>query len=76
MNDTVIVQIYSGMLASHRATVDDILIERGLREDFLNRCRNLLGDVPEAGILRRLVTLRKSRRLPTLRNADSTKDHN
>ena len=76
MNDKAIVEVYSGILGSDRATVDDILIEHDLRERFVNRCRDLLGDVPEAKILRRLVTMRKARRLPTLRKGDCTADHN
>ena len=76
MYDKALVEVYAEMLSSHRATVDDILIDLPLREHFVQRCQNLLGDVPEARILRRLVTLRKGRRLPTLRGGNSMSDRN
>jgi hypothetical protein len=70
MNDSTLIEVYGRMLAEHRATVDDILIESTLRNDFVGRCQHLLGDVPEARLLRRLLTLRKRRRLPTSRGVD------
>jgi len=63
--DPVITEVYVEMARSHGASVDDILVEPELREEFLSNSRRVLGsEVGESVLLRRLQNLRKRSKLP------------
>ena len=63
--DPVITEVYVEMVCSRGASVDDILVEPELREEFLSNSRRVLGsEVGEAVLLRRLQNLRKQSKLP------------
>jgi hypothetical protein len=53
------------MVRQSGASVDDILVDPHLREEFLAHCRQSLAtDTSEEAILRRLQNLRKQSKLP------------
>ena len=63
--DPVITDVYVEMVRTHGASVDDILVEPELRQEFLSNSRVLLGtDFGESVLLRRLHNLRKQSKLP------------
>ena len=63
--DPVITAVYVEMVRTRGASVDDILVEPELRQEFLSNSRVLLGtDVNESVLLRRLHNLRKQSKLP------------
>lgn len=67
MQDHVLTEVYRRLRQVKGATVDDILETPELRQEFLNDSRRVLGNLPERGLLHRLVYLRKRKRLPASR---------
>jgi hypothetical protein len=66
--DPVIIDCYKQMLNAHHCTVDDILEDPDLRNEFLSAVRASLTDGTahtEREILHGLTNLRKRSRLPT-----------
>jgi hypothetical protein len=63
--DPILIAAYVRMVRQHGASVDDILVDPQLREEFLAHCRlSLAPDTSEESILRRLHNLRKQSKLP------------
>lgn len=63
--DPILTAVYVHMARHHNASVDDILVDPLLREEFVTLCRRSVGeDVPEEKLLRRLAGLRKRSKLP------------
>jgi len=63
--DQILIDIYKQMVRVHKSSVDDILVNPELREEFLSNSRSLLGkETDEQTLLRRLHNLRKRSRLP------------
>ena len=68
--EPILIAFYTQMLKAHpnRCSVDRILEDPELRNEFLGRVRASAGDRPEYDILRTLHNLRKRSKLP--RRAD------
>jgi hypothetical protein len=64
MHDHVITEVYKRMRQVQGVTVDDILVTPELRVQFLDQVCRVVGNLPERGLLHRLVYLRKRKRLP------------
>lgn len=63
--DPMLIAAYVRMVREHGASVDDILVDPELRQEFLSHVRLSVGaDAAEEAILRRLHNLRKRSRLP------------
>ncbi len=63
--DHTLKAVYARIVRDHGASVDDILVDPALREQFLSNSREFLGtDVGEETLLRRLQNLRKQSKLP------------
>ena len=63
--DPILIAAYERIVRRHGASVDDILVDPDLREEFLAHCRqSLAADTSEVAILRRLHNLRKQSKLP------------
>jgi hypothetical protein len=63
--DSILIAACVRMVRQHGASVDDILVDPQLREEFLSHCRlSLAAGTSEEAILRRLHNLRKQSKLP------------
>ena len=63
--DTSLIEVYGKMLKSRFCSVDDILCEPELRQEFLSEARHVAGsELLEDAILKRLTNLRKRKKLP------------
>jgi hypothetical protein len=72
--DVTLVDIYKQMVRLHKCSVDDILVDPNLRQEFLSNSRSRLGsDMAEETLLRRLSNLRKRSKLP--RASDLIAEH-
>jgi hypothetical protein len=69
MHDNTLISIYGHMSDSRHCSSEDMLEAPELRTEFLARCRQELGNLPERYLLHRLGYLRKKRRLPSRRKA-------
>jgi hypothetical protein len=65
--DSVVMEAYSSVHASRRASADDILVSPSLRSEFLSLVRERMAEADEEPTLRRLLNLRKRSRLPRCR---------
>jgi hypothetical protein len=64
VNDQVIIDAYLLTRERFLGSVDSLLCCPQQRVFFLERCRDILGDLPEPTLLTRLVNLRKRSKLP------------
>jgi hypothetical protein len=65
----ILIEVYRGMLARHRCTVDDILCDPEYRNEFVATSRRSAGnDATEKDILKLLTNLRKRSKLPRSRD--------
>ncbi len=63
--DTSLIEVYGKMLSDRSCSVDDILCEPELRQEFLSEARRAAGsDLKEGTLLKRLTNLRKRKKLP------------
>lgn len=62
--DHAIISAYEQMNLHRHVSADDILIEPDLRTKFLALAAQLTATAKESEILRRLITLRKTSKLP------------
>ena len=70
--DPILTAVYVHMARHHGASVDDILVDQRLREEFVTLCRRSVGDeVTEKQLLQRLSNLRKRSRLPRAKDIPS-----
>jgi hypothetical protein len=69
IDDQIIADTYSDLNSLHRCSVDDILVDPMLREQYIERLRERVGDQSERQSLKHLLNLRKRGRLPRGTNA-------
>lgn len=66
--DAFVIDVYSRMVQAQGCSVDSLLETPELREEYLAKMRQVVGNLPEQQLLHTLISLRKRSKLPRSRD--------